>query len=108
MFRMIERKDVSMALLAIAVVKISRDEPFVAAKIGDSDSLKVGQDVCAIGNPGVTGDVMFEHTLTKGIISGLNRVSLSEGYSLSLIQTDTAMKNCPGLYATAQTAISRR
>lgn len=77
----------------IAVVKISRDEPFVAAKIGDSDSLKVGQDVCAIGNPGVTGDVMFEHTLTKGIISGLNRVSLSEGYSLSLIQTDTAINS---------------
>ncbi len=77
----------------IAVVKIARDEPFVAAKIGDSDSLKVGQDVCAIGNPGVTGDVMFEHTMTKGIISGLNRVSLSEGYSLSLIQTDTAINS---------------
>ncbi len=77
----------------IAVVKISRDEPFVAAKIGDSDTLKVGQDVCAIGNPGVTGDVMFEHTMTKGIISGLNRVSLSEGYNLSLIQTDTAINS---------------
>ncbi len=77
----------------IAVIKIARDEPFVAATIGDSDTLKVGQDVCAIGNPGVTGDVMFEHTMTKGIISGLNRVSLSEGYSLSLIQTDTAINS---------------
>lgn len=77
----------------IAVIKISRDESFVAATIGDSDTLKVGQDVCAIGNPGVTGDVMFEHTMTKGIISGLNRVSLSEGYSLSLIQTDTAINS---------------
>lgn len=77
----------------IAVVKIARDEKFVAAKIGNSDSLKVGQDVCAIGNPGVTGDIMFEHTMTKGIISGLNRVSLSEGFSLSLIQTDTAINS---------------
>lgn len=77
----------------IAVLKISRDEEFVAAKIGNSDTLKVGQDVCAIGNPGVTGDVMFEHTMTKGVISGLNRVSLSEGYSLSLIQTDTAINS---------------
>ena len=77
----------------IAVVKIARDEKFVAANIGDSDTLKVGQDVCAIGNPGVTGDVMFEHTMTKGVISGLNRVSLSEGYSLSLIQTDTAINS---------------
>lgn len=77
----------------ISVIKIERDEDFVFAKIGDSDTLKVGQDVCAIGNPGVTGDVMFEHTMTKGIISGLNRVSLSEGYSLSLIQTDTAINS---------------
>lgn len=77
----------------IAVIKIDRKEDFVFAKIGDSDTLKVGQDVCAIGNPGVTGDVMFEHTMTKGIISGLNRVSLSEGYSLSLIQTDTAINS---------------
>ena len=77
----------------IAVIKISRDEEFVAAKIGNSDTLKVGQDVCAIGNPGVTGDIMFEHTMTKGIITGLNRVSLSEGYSLSLIQTDTAINS---------------
>lgn len=77
----------------IAVIKITRDEEFVAATIGNSDTLKVGQDVCAIGNPGVTGDIMFEHTMTKGIISGLNRVSLSEGYSLSLIQTDTAINS---------------
>lgn len=77
----------------IAVIKIDRSEKFLAAKIGDSDSLKVGQDVCAIGNPGVTGDIMFAHTMTKGIVSGLNRVCLSEGYNLSLIQTDTAINS---------------
>lgn len=77
----------------IAVIKINRDEKFLAAKIGDSDTLKVGTDVCAIGNPGVTGDVMFAHTMTKGIVSGLNRVCLSEGYNLSLIQTDTAINS---------------
>lgn len=77
----------------IAVIKIDRDEKFLAAKIGDSDTLKVGTDVCAIGNPGVTGDVMFAHTMTKGIVSGLNRVCLSEGYNLSLIQTDTAINS---------------
>lgn len=77
----------------IAVIKIDRSEKFLAAKIGDSDTLKVGTDVCAIGNPGVTGDVMFAHTMTKGIVSGLNRVCLSEGYNLSLIQTDTAINS---------------
>lgn len=77
----------------IAVVKISRTEPFRTAKIGDSDSLKVGQTVCAIGNPGVSGSVMFTHTMTQGIISGLNRISLSTGYSTSYIQTDAAINS---------------
>lgn len=75
----------------IAVVKITRDEPFHTAKIGDSDTLKVGQTVCAIGNPGVNGSILFTHTMTQGIISGLNRISLSTGYSTSYIQTDTAI-----------------
>lgn len=75
----------------IAVIKVSRTEPFHTAKIGDSDSLKVGQTVCAIGNPGVNGSIMFTHTMTQGIISGLNRISLSTGYSTSYIQTDAAI-----------------
>ena len=83
----------SDAFTDVAVIKIARDEDFVYATLGDSDALKVGQDVCAIGNPGITGDIMFEHTMTKGVVSGLNRVSLSEGYSLSLIQTDTAINS---------------
>lgn len=77
----------------IAVIKISRDEKFIPAKLGNSDTLNVGQDVCAIGNPGVTATIMFDHTLTKGIISGLNRLCLSEGYNLSLIQTDAAINS---------------
>lgn len=77
----------------IAVIKISRTEPFHTARIGDSDSLRVGQTVCAIGNPGVNGSVMFTHTMTQGIISGLNRISLSTGYSTSYIQTDTAINS---------------
>lgn len=77
----------------IAVIKISRPEPFHTARIGDSDTLRVGQTVCAIGNPGVNGSVMFTHTMTQGIISGLNRISLSTGYSTSYIQTDTAINS---------------
>lgn len=78
----------------IAVIKIERTEPFLAAKLGDSSSLKVGQDICVIGNPGVNAQVMFTHTLTKGIISGLDVQCLAEnGYSLSLIQTDAAINS---------------
>ncbi len=77
----------------IAVLKIERDEPFIAAKLGDSSNLSVGQEVCAIGNPGVTSNVLFKHTMTKGIISGLDRVCMSEGYELSLIQIDAAINS---------------
>ena len=78
----------------IAVIKIDRDEPFLAAKIGDSNTLKVGQEICVIGNPGVNAQVMFTHTLTKGIVSGLDVQCLAEnGYSLSLIQTDAAINS---------------
>ncbi|MBP5606445.1 MAG: trypsin-like peptidase domain-containing protein, partial [Ruminiclostridium sp.] len=76
----------------IAVIKIKRDEPFIAATIGDSDSLKVGQSIGVIGNPGVNADIMFSHTMTTGIVSGLDVEGLADNcYSLSLIQTDAAI-----------------
>ncbi len=78
----------------IAVIKIERADKFVAAKIGDSDSLKVGQSIAVIGNPGVNADIMFTHTMTTGVISGLDVECLADnGYSLSLIQTDAAINS---------------
>ena len=78
----------------VAVIKIDRDEPFIAAKLGDSDSLKVGQDICVIGNPGINESIMFAHTMTKGIVSGLDVECLADnGYSISLIQTDAAINS---------------
>lgn len=71
----------------LAVLKVSRTEAFTAVPLGDSDSVKIGQTVCAIGNP--SG---LAKTITMGIISGLNRyTSEDSGYELSSIQTDTAI-----------------
>ncbi len=57
-------------------------------ELGDSDSLRVGQIVIAIGNPfGLTGGP----TVTTGIISSLNRnIEFEEGI-LELVQTDAAI-----------------
>ncbi len=78
----------------VAVIKIDRDEPFIPAKIGNSDSLKVGQDVCVIGNPGLSANIMFAHTMTKGVVSGLDVECLADnGYSIGLIQTDAAINS---------------
>lgn len=59
-------------------------------ELGDSDSIKLGEDVYAIGNP---IGFEFQRTVTKGIISGVNRtIKIDENEKLSymedLIQTD--------------------
>ena len=55
---------------------------------GDSDKLKVGQKLIAIGNP-----FGFERTMTTGIVSGLGRpIQSSTGTIIrNMIQTDTAI-----------------
>lgn len=54
---------------------------------GDSDRLQVGQQAIAIGNP-----LGFEHTVTVGVVSALNRIIPGGGASLrDLIQTDAAI-----------------
>lgn len=72
----------------LAVVKIE-GENFQFAKFGNSDQLKRGEMVVAIGNP---GGMNLYGSVTVGYVSGLNR-TLDKGdvYSLSLIQTDAAI-----------------
>ena len=55
------------------------------ALLGDSDMVRIGEDVVAIGNP-----LALEQTLTRGVVSGLNRFVPDSPFSLSLplIQTD--------------------
>lgn len=67
----------------------SHDEvKFQPANLGNSDELKVGQIVMALGNPfGLTGGP----TVTAGIISSLNRNVQFENGILELVQTDAAI-----------------
>lgn len=72
----------------IAVVKVDR-EGLVVAELGDSDKLRVGQRVYAIGNPfGLAGGP----TITSGVISALNRtIESRRGLLERLVQTDAAI-----------------
>ncbi|XP_027076250.2 protease Do-like 8, chloroplastic [Coffea arabica] len=73
----------------LAVLKVEASADLLRPiKVGPSSSLKVGQQCLAIGNP-----FGFDHTLTVGVISGLNRdifsqtgVTIGDG-----IQTDAAI-----------------
>lgn len=76
----------------IAILKV-KDDNFKFILLGDSDKVKIGQSVIAIGN--ALGE--FQNTVSIGIISGLNRTVVAGG-SLSgleelegLIQTDAAI-----------------
>lgn len=69
----------------IAVIKVTANG-LTAAEFGDSDRLKIGERVVAIGNAGG-----LSGTCTQGIISGLNRDIDSGARSLSLIQTSAAI-----------------
>jgi len=74
--------------LDIAIVKIET-ERMTVAKLGDSDKLRIGQSVFAIGNPfGLAGGP----TVTSGVISALNRtIHSQEGEFQNLVQTDAAI-----------------
>ena len=74
----------------IAVIKIDADG-LTPATVGNSDSLKLGQSVMAVGNPlGELGG-----TVTGGMISALNRSVTIQGSSsvntMSLIQMDASV-----------------
>ena len=72
----------------IAVLKVEA-ENLPCAELGNSDELRVGEDVVAIGNP---GGMKFSKTLTKGIISALERnVYEKEKPPVKFIQTDAAI-----------------
>jgi len=69
----------------IAVIKINDPSGLVVAQLGDSDSVKVGADVVAIGNAlALRGDP----SVTRGIVSARDR---SIGELTGMIQTDAAI-----------------
>jgi S1-C subfamily serine protease len=70
-----------LAVLRIPVT--GKENPKVI--LGNSDSVRIGEDVAAIGNP-----LELEQSLTRGVVSGLNRFVPDSPMSLTLplIQTD--------------------
>ena len=60
------------------------------AQFGDSDSLRVGDTVVAIGDP---LGVKFRGTYTDGIISGIGRDMDMDGRTMTLIQTNAALNS---------------
>jgi serine protease Do len=98
----------------LALLKIEGTKPFPTLPLGDSDRIRVGEWVMAVGDP-----IGFEKTVTVGVVSGKGR---SPGLSMvtrsfeNLIQTDAAINfgnsggplvNVAGEVVGINTAISR-
>lgn len=72
----------------LAVVRVDSKDALPSVQFGNSDELRIGQIVIAIGNPfGLVGGP----TVTAGIVSALNRNLEFESGILELIQTDAAI-----------------
>jgi serine protease Do len=69
----------------LAVLRVHTDKPLKAVKFGDSDKLRLGEWVIAIGNPFSLGG-----TVTAGIVSARNR-DINSGPYDNYIQTDAAI-----------------
>ena len=69
----------------IALIKVDGQQGLPVAPIGDSSTLRMGEWVCAIGNP-----LGYEHTVTVGVVSYLGR-KLFDASLDNYIQTDAAI-----------------
>lgn len=71
----------------LAVLKIDKTD-LVAAELGNSSSVQIGEFVLAIGNP-----YGLDHSVTSGIISALNRKMTVENTTYHVIQADCAINS---------------
>ena len=69
----------------IALIKVDAPRPLPQAPLGDSDALRVGEWVIAIGNP-----LAYEHTVTVGVVSFIGRKLFDRSLD-RYIQTDAAI-----------------
>ncbi|MCA1584598.1 MAG: trypsin-like peptidase domain-containing protein, partial [Acidobacteria bacterium] len=69
----------------IALVKVDADIKLPHAVLGNSNDLRVGEWVCAIGNP-----LAYEHTVTVGVVSFIGRKLFDTSLD-NYIQTDAAI-----------------
>lgn len=72
----------------LAVLRIDTNEKLTAVSLGESQELRVGQKVLAIGNP-----FGYDRTLSVGVVSGLGRSVKTETGKviMNAIQSDTAV-----------------
>lgn len=81
--------DMDLAVIAVSLNSLSEEthDSITIARLGDSESLKLGEPVIAIGNA-----LGYGQSVTGGYVSALNReVTMEDGSTGTFIQTDAAI-----------------
>jgi S1-C subfamily serine protease len=73
-------------VLDIALIQLDVTTPQPVVRLGDSSAVKVGDEVVTIGNP-----IGLEQTMTRGIVSALNRILPYVSADEPMLQTDAAI-----------------
>lgn len=83
--------DMDLAVIAVPIANLSEEtqSEIAIAQLGDSDSLKLGEPVVAIGNA-----LGYGQSVTNGIVSALNReITTEDGSTATYIQTNAAINH---------------
>ena len=78
--------DLAVIAVALSDIKSTTLDQIKVATLGNSDNLKIGEDVIAIGNA-----LGYEQSVTTGIVSANNREISDETITGTFIQTDAAI-----------------
>lgn len=81
-----ERKDIAIITINLSDLDEETLNSIKIATLGDSDSLKVGNGVIAIGNA-----LGYGQSVTTGVVSALNREVTIDNYTNEMIQIDAAI-----------------
>ncbi len=75
----------------VAVLAVEKSSIISIAQIGSSENLRIGDTTFAVGTP-VDSNV-YSWSVTRGILSGKNRMVQVDNYVMSVLQTDTAINS---------------
>ena len=75
----------------IAVLAVDKSLVLSTAQIGSSNDMRIGDTTFAVGTP--VDSSVYSWSVTRGILSGKNRMVQVYNYVMSVLQTDTAINS---------------
>ena len=75
----------------IAVLAVDKSLVLATAQLGSSNNMRIGDTTFAVGTP--VDSSVYSWSVTRGILSGKDRMVQVDNYVMSVLQTDTAINS---------------